>query len=232
MCRLCYSIFPPIAFGSGSGSTTACTGIPIEVNLVAQLTEQTEGNTLCEFNDRQNCLFKFSYSFVLSGSNELIPIVHVKQTKDCPTSINLPLIISSVIGSVFIAGMTMIMLWKLATTIHDKREYSKFVKERAKGTWAIVCFYTIPILYNCIFFDIIFHRKRTLYTRKQQQLSRILRSGWRSDASGVFMNAIFHLSNWIQQKYPYCVSKKICFLSYAHTASAIAGCIHVYEADA
>lgn len=177
MCILCYSIFFPIAFGSGSGNTTACIGNPIKVNLVAQLTEQTEGNTLCKFNDRQKCSFEFSYSFVLSESNEPIPIVHVKQTKDCPTPINLSLIISSVVGSVFIAGMTMIMLWKLATTIHDKHEYSKFVEERAKATWATVCFYTISILHNCICVDIIFHRKRILYTRKQQQLSRILRSG-------------------------------------------------------
>jgi len=40
-----------------------------------------------------------------------------------------------VIGGVLLIGILLLLLWKLITHIHDKREYGRFEKERAGARW-------------------------------------------------------------------------------------------------
>jgi integrin beta 1 len=40
-----------------------------------------------------------------------------------------------VIGSILIAGLIMLLIWKVCTTVHDRREYARFENERKKLKW-------------------------------------------------------------------------------------------------
>lgn len=39
------------------------------------------------------------------------------------------------IGSIILAGLVMLIVWKVVTTIHDRNEYAKFENERSKARW-------------------------------------------------------------------------------------------------
>ena len=47
-------------------------------------------------------------------------------------------IIVGVVAAIVAMGMVFIMLWKVLTTIHDRREYAKFEEERMKARWDTV----------------------------------------------------------------------------------------------
>ena len=47
-------------------------------------------------------------------------------------------VIFGVIGSVVVLGILTLLLWKLLTTIHDRREYAAFLKETREAKWATV----------------------------------------------------------------------------------------------
>lgn len=38
-------------------------------------------------------------------------------------------------GSIILAGLVMLIVWKIVTTIHDRNEYVKFENERTKAKW-------------------------------------------------------------------------------------------------
>lgn len=44
-------------------------------------------------------------------------------------------IVASVIGSIVLAGLIMLIIWKVVTTIHDRKEFAKFEKERMNPKW-------------------------------------------------------------------------------------------------
>ena len=47
-------------------------------------------------------------------------------------------IILGVIAAIVLIGMAMLLLWKLLTTIHDRREFARFEKERMMAKWDTV----------------------------------------------------------------------------------------------
>lgn len=47
-------------------------------------------------------------------------------------------IILGVIGAIVLIGMALLLLWKLLTTINDRREFAKFEKERMIAKWDTV----------------------------------------------------------------------------------------------
>lgn len=47
-------------------------------------------------------------------------------------------IIMGVIGAIVLIGMALLLLWKLLTTINDRREFAKFEKERMIAKWDTV----------------------------------------------------------------------------------------------
>ena len=49
-------------------------------------------------------------------------------------------IILGVIGAIVAIGMMLIILWKFFTTIHDRREFARFEKERSMARWDAVSF--------------------------------------------------------------------------------------------
>lgn len=48
---------------------------------------------------------------------------------------------AGVAGSTILAGLLLLILWKLVTMVHDKREFEKFERERADTTWGRVSFH-------------------------------------------------------------------------------------------
>lgn len=44
-------------------------------------------------------------------------------------------VVFSVIGSILLAGIILLLLWKGLTIAHDRREYAKFENERKNARW-------------------------------------------------------------------------------------------------
>lgn len=47
-------------------------------------------------------------------------------------------IVLGVIAAIVLIGLAFLFLWKLLTTIHDRREFAKFEKERMMAKWDTV----------------------------------------------------------------------------------------------
>ena len=44
-------------------------------------------------------------------------------------------LVLGVIGGIVLIGLLLLLIWKIVTSIHDRREYAKFEKERAMSSW-------------------------------------------------------------------------------------------------
>ncbi|KFM66785.1 Integrin beta-PS, partial [Stegodyphus mimosarum] len=98
---------------------------PIENIKVGEMEKQ------CSFEDKEKCRYTFKYSF--DDMNRLL--VFPKMKLECPEPINVVAIVSGVSGGVVATGLFLLMLWKILTTIHDRRELAKFEKERLMAKW-------------------------------------------------------------------------------------------------
>ena len=52
-------------------------------------------------------------------------------------------IVLGVIGAIVAIGLALILMWKVFTTIHDRREFARFEKERMLAKWDTVSFLKI-----------------------------------------------------------------------------------------
>ena len=64
--------------------------------------------------------------------------VWVQTTKECPVVVDIMGIILGVIGAIVAIGLMLILMWKVFTTIHDRREYARFEKEQRLAKWDAV----------------------------------------------------------------------------------------------
>jgi len=62
-------------------------------------------------------------------------MVRAQEERDCPPGIYVLGIVLGVIGAIVLIGLALLLLWKLLTTIHDRREFAKFEKERMMAKW-------------------------------------------------------------------------------------------------
>jgi protocadherin alpha len=65
--------------------------------------------------------------------------VIAQNTKDCPEPVDVLAIVIGVIVGIVLIGLALLLIWKLLTTIHDRREFAKFEKERMMAKWDTVC---------------------------------------------------------------------------------------------
>ncbi|CAL1261200.1 unnamed protein product [Larinioides sclopetarius] len=93
--------------------------------------EVKEKEKQCSFEDEMKCRFTFKYAF--DQDNQLL--VWTKMVKECPEPVDVIAIVSGVSGGVVATGLFLLMLWKLLTVIHDRREWAKFEKERLMAKW-------------------------------------------------------------------------------------------------
>lgn len=56
----------------------------------------------------------------------------------CPEGVNVLAIVLGVIGGIVAVGLALLLIWKLLTMIHDRREFAKFEKERKNAKWDTV----------------------------------------------------------------------------------------------
>ena len=64
-------------------------------------------------------------------------------------------IVLGVIGAIVAVGLALLLMWKVLTTIHDRREYAQFEKERMMAKWGH-CEYYVSIIYIYIYIIYIF----------------------------------------------------------------------------
>jgi len=53
-------------------------------------------------------------------------------------------LVLGVIGGIVLTGLLLLLIWKIVTSIHDRREYARFEKERALSDWN-----RVSIIYVC-----------------------------------------------------------------------------------
>lgn len=85
----------------------------------------------CRVPDKAGCIIIFEYTY--GENNELI--VRAQKEKLCAGPPNVLAWILGVIATILIAGLIMLIIWKVCTTIHDRREYAKFENERKGLKW-------------------------------------------------------------------------------------------------
>jgi integrin beta 1 len=64
--------------------------------------------------------------------------LRAQKTPECPPKVNVLGIVLGVIAAIVLIGLSMLLLWKLLTTFHDKREFEKFEKERSMASFGTV----------------------------------------------------------------------------------------------
>uniref|UniRef100_A0A646QHC7 Integrin beta n=1 Tax=Hemiscolopendra marginata TaxID=943146 RepID=A0A646QHC7_9MYRI len=123
------------AFQSGPYTAEECDANcipPPEIELVDEAkVENSTYEKSCVFVDDDDCKFTFVYGFY----NDSSPYIHVQRTKDCPPPLNILMIVLGVIIGIVAIGLCLLLIWKLLTTIHDRREFAKFEKERQMAKW-------------------------------------------------------------------------------------------------
>ncbi|XP_017852281.1 integrin beta-PS isoform X1 [Drosophila busckii] len=113
---------------NGDDCAKNCTTfVPVGVEKVNP--DEHKDEQLCVFFDEDDCKFKFKYSEV----GELI--VHAQEEKECPPKVFMLGIVLGVIAAIVLIGLAILLLWKLLTTIHDRREFARFEKERMNAKW-------------------------------------------------------------------------------------------------
>jgi len=109
---------------------TNCTKfVPLGVEKV----EANEANNeyLCAFYDEDDC--RYAYVYYFDEHNKIV--VEAQEQLECPQKVFLIGIIFGVIAAIVLIGLAVLLLWKLLTTIHDRREFARFEKERMMAKW-------------------------------------------------------------------------------------------------
>jgi integrin beta 1 len=124
------------------------------------------GEKICQFRDETDfCTFFFSYfDHPQTGAVQ----VEVKKTKGivcyvfhllqivfieismlftvCPETVSALALILGIILGVLAVGVALLLIWKLLTLIHDRRQFARFNEEVLKAKWDTVCFSLIARL--------------------------------------------------------------------------------------
>lgn len=89
---------------------------------------------------------------------------------ECPTPVNILAIVLGVIGGIILIGLLLLLIWKLLVTIHDRREYARFEKERENARWDMVIFALFFIMYYCCYVLYSFIHLQNLYSTPARNL--------------------------------------------------------------
>lgn len=73
---------------------------------------------------------------------------------ECPQPVDVLAIALGVIGGIIAIGLALLLIWKLLVTIHDRREFAKFEKERQNAKWDMVTVSTAVCV--AVFFSGVF----------------------------------------------------------------------------
>lgn len=121
----------------GACAANCTTFTPIAVEKVT--VEEEKDEYFCLFYDEDDCKFTFKYSDKEDDKIE----VHAQQERECPPKVFMLGIVLAVIGAIVLVGLAFLLLWKLLTTIHDRREFARFERERMNAKWDTVSLFNI-----------------------------------------------------------------------------------------
>lgn len=112
---------------------TVCTEFKaIEVKAV--IVDVDNDQVACYGTDENDC----KYTFVYYYDDQNCLQVRAQEDPDCPPPVYVLGIVLGVIAAIVLIGLAFLLLWKLLTTIHDRREFAKFEKERMMAKWDTV----------------------------------------------------------------------------------------------
>uniref|UniRef100_A0A667X2E9 Integrin beta n=1 Tax=Myripristis murdjan TaxID=586833 RepID=A0A667X2E9_9TELE len=83
----------------------------------------------CMELDTEGCRVHF---LLRAGQKEGSVHIHVALERECPSGPNVVLITAVASASVVVLGVAFLLLWKLLTSIHDRREFARFQRELEK----------------------------------------------------------------------------------------------------
>ncbi|KAK4879184.1 hypothetical protein RN001_007330 [Aquatica leii] len=108
-----------------------CSGF--SVSIVDKINENNveESIKICRTPDNSGCTIIFQYMY--DDNKELVVVA--QRTKICSERDDILAITLGVIGSIVLAGIVLLIIWKVCTTVHDRQEYAKFEQERASAKW-------------------------------------------------------------------------------------------------
>lgn len=130
-----------MAHGTGpyiaNGKCNTCMHDIILVDEVKEDPENDEkmGAHICRTPGDGGCSFVFKYENSGGRGDIKIFTIYAQKTRECPVPINIFGVAVGVIATTIFLGMLGILIWKAVTTVHDRREYQKFEKERALAKW-------------------------------------------------------------------------------------------------
>lgn len=129
------------------------------LNFIDEISEEFPSDRQCWFYDDDDCRVTFVYGYDDEGEF----VVRVQKTKECPPVLNILGIILGVIGAVVAIGFALLLLWKLFTVIHDRREFARFEKERQMAKWDTVKSYYYLMVYCFFTFIYLFFNNRSIF---------------------------------------------------------------------
>lgn len=92
---------------------------------------ESENEQFCPGFDENNCKFVYVYNDL----NEQNILIRAQTELECETQVLLYGVIIGVIATIVLVGLGTLLIWKLLTTIHDRREFAAFEKSRAAAKW-------------------------------------------------------------------------------------------------
>jgi integrin beta 1 len=81
--------------------------------------------------DNDDCKYQFVYYYDETNCLK----VKAQKDRECPPPVYVLGIVLGVIAAIVLIGLAFLLLWKLLTTIHDRREFARFEKERMMAKW-------------------------------------------------------------------------------------------------
>ncbi|XP_033208227.1 integrin beta-PS-like isoform X2 [Belonocnema kinseyi] len=118
-----------------------CGGLCQEIDIVKIVEEESTDNEtgaqVCRVPGDGGCTFVFKYTLYRQGVGGDMKIYEIsaQESRTCPEPVNAMGVATGVIVSTVILGLLVLLIWKVFTEIHDKREFAKFEKERAEAKW-------------------------------------------------------------------------------------------------
>ncbi|KAK2159930.1 hypothetical protein LSH36_143g03036 [Paralvinella palmiformis] len=117
------------AFGTGPYTREYCEANCTHVRVVPEVEkEDMPDRRLCMSRDEDDCDFYFTYFY---DNDQVL----AQEKKECPEPVNVLAIVLGVIGGIIAIGLALLLIWKLLVTIHDRREFAKFEKDRQNAKW-------------------------------------------------------------------------------------------------
>ena len=101
----------------------------IETKLLNSAEQISERD--CSYNDDNNCIVKFVYGY--DDYSEVK--VRVKKDPICPAPVPALAIGLGLLGALILAGLLLLLLYKVFTYLYDKKQYAKFLEDQKKAKW-------------------------------------------------------------------------------------------------